>query len=194
MTKEYSVNPFHLLACTPHVDDFHENKALRHVYIGDGYICASNGHTMLMIEDEAVKGCNHLIPIVALRELDLVLDSGIELGFKMIAFTENCGAFRIPGCKDIKFEFSKLKPVNYKKVDVAKPTVFVNERPIFNPRLLMAFQKSYEYLTGDSDLGICLYTQGLKDSAYVEMFDDVHGVIKPMYSTDLPAFNPEVLQ
>lgn len=194
MIKEYTLNPLHLLACLPHVDESHKNNSLRHVYIGDGYICASNGHTMLMIDDESVKGCDYLIPTIALRELDDALDRATDIGFKLFVYNEKLAAFGMPGCPDINFELSQLKRINYKKADIAKPSQFINERPVFNPRLLMLFQVSFEYLTGCSDMGVCLHTQGLTDSAYVEMFDDVHGVIKPMYVSKSPELIVEAVQ
>lgn len=182
MTKQITIYSSYLFACLPHINEFHEEKSLRYLHIGDGFVAACNGITSIVLEDNDLKGCSYLIPVQVVRELESIFketetdDPQVSINIK----DNGTASLWTDGSFDLNFELGNLKVQDFKKLHGEKPGAYNGVPPIFDPSLLCLFQKSQEYLYGSVKLGVQVFSTGETGQAYVEIDQGIYGAIMPM--------------
>lgn len=183
MNLQITTYSSYLLACLPHVDEFHYKPELRYIHLCNGYIGASNLHTAIVIEDKYLEHCNYLVPVQAVRELEHILnecEENHDQEVKIIVHEGGIGSMWTDGSFEIKFEFGKFGTINFKHVCSAKPEPYSGVPPIFNPQLLNSFQQSQHYLYGSLELGVQVYPTGAETPAFIDIDSGIYGAIMPM--------------
>lgn len=147
------------------------------VYVDDGFIASTNGHILLMCEEPETKGMDLIIPAEAIDSLikkvgsnpssEKVLLHRIDEEFWCL---EHIGSFEL--FRPVEGKFPDVK-----RVDIQKPTdIQFKEYPRFNLEYLNVFQKvakiykvAFPYI----------YPTTENDRAFIEITNDVHGVLMP---------------
>ena len=148
------------------------------VYLGDGFICATNGHTMIMIEDD-ILGLGLIIPRDTI--LSLVKKIGTRRDHELSIEIKDDG-FGLISCAG-EFEYFKFidgKFPDLKRVDVQEPAEPVACWNTYNADYVKNFQKSLHILHGSSHGSPMIKQTGENTSAYVCLTDNAHGILMPM--------------
>lgn len=183
-TKTIKFNVDQLFACLPHIDQDHESELCRNAYIGDGYICATDKITFIKLEDQKLVGCDFLIPVEQIQELAHFRFGQnynfVEITLKVIDCEK--ALFELEGFKDEfkVFDLPKLNTKGFTNFQIKRPTSLSVDVPLINPELLVRFQNSIEYLTGVKGLGVRLFPGSQNEPVYIQVFEDVYGVVMPM--------------
>lgn len=183
MNLQITTYSSYLLACLPHVDEFHFKPELRHIHLCNGYVGASNLHTAIVIEDKGLEDCNYLIPVQAVRELEHILkecEENDDPMLNIIVCEGGKGSLWTDGSFEINFEFGKFGTTDFKHVCSSKPPSYSGVPPILNPQLLNSFQQSQHYLYGSLRLGVQVYPTGAETPAFVDIDSGIYGAIMPM--------------
>ncbi|USU94169.1 hypothetical protein [Acinetobacter pittii] len=184
MTKSFETVSAYLFACLPHIDDFNFDKRLRYVHLCDGYLAASNGFTSIIIEDEDLKGCDALIPVEAIKELEhYIIGSGkdlVDTTVNIILHGDCTGVLETKDFISINFITGAYDTINFKKLHGNKPQPYSGIPPIFNPSLLVHFQESQKYLYGCEVLGVQIFPSTQTTMAFVDIDKGIYGAIMPM--------------
>lgn len=170
----------YLQACLPHTANREVRFYLCGVYLGDGYMAATDGHRLIIIDDECFNGCDYIIsrevinffikkcgknPIVKDVTLTLMKD-----GFNIL---ELMGTYEY-------FKFIDGKFPDIKKVDIKKPEKS-ESHPKLNPKYLLDFVRSARLLTGSNHIdAVDMFTRGKSDPVYIELSDNAHGILMPL--------------
>lgn len=170
----------HLRACMPHTAKNEVRFYLCGIYLGDGFMAATNGHKLIMIEDERLAGCDYIIPRDA---VDFFIKKlGTKPMNKTVTLTIGDDGFNIMELMG-RYEYFKFIDGKFplvKKVDIPKPEKSEGN-PMFNISYMADFVKSFKILTGDNHAdGLNILSRGNTESAYVELTDNAHGVLMPM--------------
>ena len=170
----------YLRACFPHIAKNEVRFYLCGIYLGDGFMAATNGHKLIMIHDECFKGCDYIIPGEA---VDFFIKKlGTNPMNKSVTLTIGDDGFNIMELMDryeyFKFIDGKFPLVN--RVDIPKPEKSEGH-PMFNVSYMAQFVKSFKILNKSNHAeGLSILTRGNTESAYVELTDNAHGVIMPL--------------
>lgn len=180
MTKEIKFPYKYLQACLPHSANRDVRFYLCGVYLGDGFMAATDGHRLIMIEDECFNGCNYIIDRSVVdffikkvgknpmtKEATLTI---MENGFNTL---ELMGVYEY-------FKFMDGKFPDVKKVDIEKPEKSEGQ-PSLNPKYLLDFVKSAKFLTGINSIQstTMIYT-GETTPVYVCLSENAHGILMPL--------------
>lgn len=149
------------------------------VLVKDGMIAATNGHTALICDSPDVQDVEIIIPRETvdslIKKIGKVPDSRDFLNVRQID-----DEFWLIDYQYGIFEF--FRPIegkfpDIKKVDIQKPTEPPKEFVQFNLDYIQLFTKAAKVL------GITypyFYPTGAHSSAFVELTDDVHGILMPI--------------
>ena len=178
--KEVVFNYDYLRACMPYAAKNEVRFYLCGIYLGDGFMAATDGHKMILIEDECFDGCDYILPresvdffIKKLKTNPMNKNATLKVmddGFNLM---ECMGHYEYFKSIDGKFP-------DVKKVDIPKPEKSEG-RPIFNIKYLSDILKSYRILNGSNHQdGLDILCNGDKNSAYIELTGNAHAVLMPM--------------
>lgn len=148
------------------------------IYVGDGFIAATNGHAALICEEGDTTGMDLIIPSETINSL--LKKVGNKPAVKTTSLHQIDGEYWL---LDHSGSYELFKPVNgkypnIKKVDIAKPTdIQFKEYPRFNLEYLALFQKAS--LVYDKQYPT-IYPTTEHDRAFIEITDNVHGILMPM--------------
>lgn len=178
-----------MLACeAPENDD--RNRALECVIIGDGFMGASNGAAMVIVNKDIFKDCAYLLSggdVEALYK-HIVSTQAIDSNFYIddfeLRFISDVEAIAVinHGKYEHSIDLMGYIPPDFKLADIAEPEA-VNlktmEMPYFDPNLLALLMQSASMYAGNLIEFVRVIPTGLKTVIYVEMTADMHGVIMP---------------
>ena len=178
--KEVIFNYDYLRACILHTAKQDVRFYMCGVYLGDGFMSATDGHKMIIIEDKCFNGCDYIIPngvvdffIKKLKANPMQKDVCLKIGEDGFNIMELMDHYEY-------FKFIDGKFPNIKKVDIEKPEKSEG-RPMFDIKYMHDLLKSFQILNGSSyQKGLNIICNGDAERAYVEMTDNAHGVIMPM--------------
>jgi len=179
-TKEIFFNYDYLRATVIHTAKQDVRFYLRGVYIGDGYMAATCGHKLIVIEDDCFNGCDFIIPRENIeffikkngnnpmsKEVCLTI---LDNGFNLLSLLGNYEYFK----------FIDGKFPNISRVDISRPEKSEGH-PMFNIGYLADFLKSYKILNGKNHMeGLNILSRGETNSAYIDISENAHGVLMPM--------------
>lgn len=148
------------------------------VYLGNGFISATNGHTMIMIEDD-ILGLGLIIPRETI--LSLIKKLGTRKDYELSIEIKDDG-FGLISCAGgfEYFRFIQGKFPDVARVDVPEPTKPVACWNTYDADYVKAFQKSFHILTGFLRNSPLIKQTGENTSAYVCLTDYAHGILMPM--------------
>ena len=182
----------YLFACIPFFKADHPISALDCVSIGDGWMGASNGAAMVIVERDIFKGCDYLLSgddVCALYKHILstqaINDDCFVDGFELriVSDTEAIAVINInQGEYEHLIDLMGYDRVDFKKVDIAEPdtvTLMAMQMPYFNPDLLSLFSKSGSCFAGNPIDFLRIIPTGLNSPIYVEMTNYMHGLLMP---------------
>jgi DNA polymerase III sliding clamp (beta) subunit (PCNA family) len=177
--KQIIFNYDYLRAAMPHTANRDVRFYLQGVYLGDGFMAATDGHRLIMINDECFAGCDHIIPREAVdffikkcknnpisKEVTLTMQDD---GFNILELLGNYEYF--------KFIDGKFPQVQ--RVDIPKPEKSEGN-PQFNIAYMNDFLKSLKILSGSNHHTSIKITTNNNQSAYVDLTDNAHGIIMPL--------------
>lgn len=150
------------------------------IYVGDGFIASTNGHILLICEETEATGMELIIPSEAIASL--IKKVGNNPMHETVFLHQIDDEF---WCLEHTGSYELFRPVegkypDIKRVDIAKPTnIQFKEYPRFNFEYLNIFQKVAKIYNVYSPQ---IYPTTENDRAFVEIKDDVHGVLMPMRS------------
>lgn len=182
----------YLFACIPFFKADHPISALDCVSIGDGWMGASNGTALVIVERDIFKGCDYLLSgddVCALYKqilsTQVIHDDCFVDGFELriVSDTEAIAVINInQGEYEHSINLMGYNRVDFKKVDINKPdtvSLMTMQVPHFNPDLLSLFLKSGSYFAGSSIEFLRIIPTGLNSPIYVEMTNYMHGLLMP---------------
>ena len=151
------------------------------VYVGDGAVVATNGHTMLICDDPNAADLDLIIPKETIDSLlrkvgkrpkfTTVQLHQLEDGFWLL---EHIGSYELFKPVDSKYPA-------WRRVDMKKPKKYTAESfPQFNFDYLNDFKKVAHIYSGNTVAQPKLFPTTANDRCYVEINDRVHGVIMPL--------------
>lgn len=179
----------YLFACMPFTTKTHALPALEGIILGDGWMGASFGAAMIIVEDDVFKGSSYLLSVddvwclyeevVDRQKNDAFFVDDFEL--RIISATEasavvNGGEF-MHSIILLNHDVPDLK-----KVDIKAPEVIglsVSEMPYFNPKFLSFFLDAASLYSGDPVMFLKLLPTGAESPIYVEMTGNMHGLLVP---------------
>lgn len=148
------------------------------IYIGDGFIAATNGHIALIANEESTKGMDLLIPAETIESMvrkvgnnPLIKTINVHQIDDEFWVLENNGSYEL--FKPMSGKFPDIK-----RIDIEKPKdINFKEYPSFDFAYLGLFLKVGKVLGLRESPNIYPTTE--KDSAYVELTSEVHGLLMP---------------
>lgn len=149
------------------------------VYIGDGFIAATNGHVGLIIDEELAKGMDLIIPAETVDSL--VKKVGNNPLFKTVNLHQIDDEFWL---LENNSSYELFKPVdgkfpNIKKIDIEKPVdINFKQYPNFDFAYLGLFLRVGKVL--GRGLSPQIYPTTESGCAYVELTEKAHGLLMPM--------------
>lgn len=152
---------------------------LNGVFIGDGVIAATCGHQLLMINDDNVKGMNHIIPSDVIKSLVRKVGTKFKGNVSIEVKDDGFGLMSCDGNYEY-FRFIDGKFPDIKRVDIKEPEKPVAHWLYVNPDYLQLFKKSYEILIGSNHAVPIVMQTGENSSMYIKMTDYAHGILMPM--------------
>lgn len=178
--KTIEFNYDYLRACIPHVSKNDVRFYLCGIYLGDGFMSATDGHKMIKIDDECFAGCDHIIPAGV---VDFFIKKlGTNPMNKSVTLTIGDDGFNIMGLMD-RYEYFKFIDGKFplvSRVDIPKPEKSEGH-PKFQIAYMADFLKSYKILNkANHATGLNILTRGDTESAYVELTDNAHGILMPL--------------
>lgn len=179
----------YLFACIPFFVEGGKYKALNCITIGDGYLGATTGEAMVIVEKDIFKGCDYLLSGESIKQLyDFILSlpdptdiTDFELRIEndsLATAVINEGDFHFP------IELCPYQRMNLKKADIEKPKtkhLEYSEMPHFDPSLLHLFIGAGSLYTGINIPYMRILPTGLKTAIYIEMMAGMHGVLMPAF-------------
>lgn len=173
----------------PFTTKTHALPALEGIILGDGWMGASFGAAMIIVEDDVFKGSSYLLSVddvwclyeevVDRQKNDAFFVDDFEL--RIISATEasavvNGGEF-MHSIILLNHDVPDLKAVDIKAPEVMG--LGVNEMPYFNPKLLSFFLDAASLYTGDPVMFLKILPTGAESPIYVEMTGNMHGLLVP---------------
>lgn len=176
--KEFQIKYSHLKAAFLFAAKNDVRFYLVGVLVKDGMIAATNGHSLLICDSPDVPDVEIIIPRDAIDSL--IKKIGSIPKTELLNVRQIDDEYWLIDYQMRMFEF--FRPVDgkfpdIKKVDIQKPTEPPKEFVQFNLDYIQLFTKAAKVL------GITypyFYPTGAHSSAYVELTDDVHGVLMPL--------------
>lgn len=146
------------------------------VYLGDGYLAATDGHKLIIIDDD-ILGLGLIIPRDAIISLGKKVksDFDVEIEIKDNGFGLMSCAGQYEYFKFIEGKFSVVS-----KADIPEPEQPIATFMYFNSDYLRDFSKSMQILTGNKAAHPIVKSTGTNSSAYIKLTDYAHGVLMPM--------------
>lgn len=147
------------------------------IYVGDGFVASTNGHILLICEEPEANGMDLIIPSEAIDSL--IKKVGKNPIFKTIFLHQVDEEYWL--LQHVE-SYELFKPVDgkypdVKRVDLKKPTdIQFKEYPRFNLEYLTIFQKVAKIFNIFSPY---IYPTTENDRAFIEITDNVHGVLMP---------------
>lgn len=145
------------------------------VYIGDGFIAATDGHRLIMINDN-VCGCGLIIP----RDAIISLAKKAKRGNVTIEIKDD--GFGLMSCNG-QYEYFKFidgKFPDISRADMPEPKQPVAEWLLINTDYLRDFAKSMQILTENKIAQPIVKPTSKNERAYISMTDYAHGILMPM--------------
>lgn len=149
------------------------------IYLGDGFIAATNGHIGLIIDEPNLKGFDLIIPAEAIDSL--VKKVGNYPMTKTVQLHKLQKGFYL---LDLNGTYELFKPIDgkfpdIKKIDIDKPTgIQFKEYPKFDIKYLNVFLKVNKAL--GFNMSPQIYPTTENGCAYVEISEKAHGLLMPM--------------
>lgn len=148
------------------------------VYIGRGVIAATDGHRLIIIEDDidVDEGQSLIIP----RDAIINLAKKAKRGNVSIEIKDD--GFGLMTCNG-QYEYFKFidgKFPDISRVDMPEPEKPVAEWVLLNTDYLRDFAKSMQILTGNKISQPIVKPTGKNDRAYISMTEYAHGILMPM--------------
>lgn len=179
MKIEFPYN--YLQACLPHASKQDVRFYLCGIYIGDGFMAATNGHAAIVIQDDVFNGCDYIVPrevvdffTKKLGQKPIQKTVTLTIGDDGYNTLESMGVFEY-------FRFTDGKFPDIKRINISKPENPVAAKFYFNPKYLSDFQKSAKFLTGHRDSVPCVITTGENTMAYIDLHaQNAHGLLMPL--------------
>lgn len=147
------------------------------IYVGDGFLASTNGHILLMCDEQDTKGMDLIIPSEAIDSL--IKKVGKNPMMKTVYLHQFDDEHWL---LQHNSSYELFKPVggkfpDIKRVDLEKPTdIQFKEYPRFNLEYLNIFQKVAKIFNVSFPY---IYPTTENDRAFIEINDDVHGVLMP---------------
>lgn len=180
MNKVIEFDYSYLRACFPHSAKNDVRFYMCGIYLGDGFMSATDGHKMIMIDDECFNGCDYIIPRNVIEFF--IKKLGTNPMNSSVKLTIGDDGFNIMELMD-RYEYFKFidgKFPDIKRVDIPKPEKSEGH-PMFNVSYMADFVKSLKILSKSNHAdGLSILTRGNTESAYVELTENSHGIIMPM--------------
>ena len=178
--KEIVFNYDYLRACMPYTANRDVRFYLCGIYLGDGFMSATDGHKMILIEDECFKGCDYIIPKESVDFFIKKLKANpMEKQVTLKVGDDGFNIMGLMGCYEY-FKFIDGEFPDLKKVDIPKPEKSEG-RPIFNIKYLSDILKSYRILNDSNHQdGLDILCNGDVNSAYIELTENAHAILMPM--------------
>lgn len=148
------------------------------VYLGDGFISATDGYRMIMIEDN-IYGLGLIIPRDTI--LSLIKKLGTRRDHELSIEIKDDG-FGLISCAG-EFEYFKFidgKFPDVKRVDIPEPTEPVACWNTYNASYVKDFEKSLHILQGNPHSAPMLKPRDENSAIYVCLTDTAHGILMPM--------------
>lgn len=148
------------------------------VYLGDGFISATDGTRMIMIKDD-ILGLGLIIPRETI--LSLVKKLGTRKDYELSIEIKDDG-FGLISCAG-EFEYFKFvdgKFPDISRVDFSEPTEPVACWNIYNASYVKDFQKSMHILNGVARGSPMIKPRDENSAMYVCLTDNAHGILMPM--------------
>lgn len=148
------------------------------VYLGDGFISATNGHVALIINEENLKGFDLIIPSETIDSL--VRKVGNTPMLKQVNLHQLEDGFWL---LDHNGSYELFKPIDgkfpdVKKIDIQKPIeIQFKEYPSFDFVYLNMFLKVNKAL--GFNVSPRVYPTTENGAAYVELTEKAHGLLMP---------------
>lgn len=173
----------YLFACIPFFDLAGKHEMFSCITIADGYLGATDGAAMIIVEDIVFNGCDYLLDGLAISKLKEVTDSiditDFELrieGESLATAVLNGGDFTFP------IHLKDYERKNLKKVDIEKPKLVsleADQMPYFNPEYLNAFMCAGEFLCGHDLRFMQILPSGKESPIYIDITRNMHGILMP---------------
>lgn len=188
--KPVKVLEFHigyLFACMPFFKSSGKYEAFNCVTIADGYLGATDGIAMLIVEDEVFKGCDYLLSGESVRGLYDKVERrpmSAEIEHFALHFISDLQAIAVVNHGEYEYpiELQPYKRLDLKKVDIEKPDVInlhADQMPYFNPDYLTAFMSAGELSCGHDLYFMQILPTGRESAIYIDMTRNMHGVLMP---------------
>jgi len=178
--KEIDFNYDYLRAAVIHAAKQDVRFYLCGVYLGDGYMAATDGHKLIIINDECFAGCDYILPRDSVDYF--IKKNGSKAYGQPVRLTIMDNGFNLMELNGNYeyFKFIEGKFPDISRVDVPKPDK-PEGHPMFNIEYLAEFLKSYRILIGNkAATGLNILTRGDNLSAYIELGENSHGILMPM--------------
>ncbi len=175
-----------LFACMPFLAVLESKPFYQHVSIGDGYIGATNGPSMLIINNGAFEGCDYMLGgvsvcdfyqfVLGLPPETVINQFQLEIGEVDAMAVINGGEYNYP------LELVKAPRTCLRKADIPKPDAVelkAVDMPYFNPDLLKDFIDAGQLYSSQPVAYIQILPTGSEKPIYIDMTPDMHGLLMP---------------
>ena len=147
------------------------------VYVGDGFVAATNGHMALICIEPDTVGMDVIIPGDAIDSLIRKVGNKTKIKTTLLHQIDDEFWCLNHGGNFEMFRLIEGKYPDIKRVDILKPEdIQFKEFPRFNFEYLVIFQKIAKVFNRISPV---IYPTTENDRAFIEITDDVHGILMP---------------
>lgn len=148
------------------------------VYVGDGFIAATNGHMALLCNEPDSVGMDVIIPGDAIDSLIRKVGNKSKIKTTLLHQIDDEFWCLNHGGNFEMFRLIEGKYPDIKHVDIPKPTeIQFKEFPSFNFTYLGIFQKVAKIYKQGYPF---IYPTTERDRAYIEITENVHGILMPL--------------
>ncbi|MFW1996739.1 hypothetical protein ACG904_17585 [Acinetobacter guillouiae] len=147
------------------------------IYIGDGFVAATNGHMALICIEPDTVGMDVIIPGDAIDSLIRKVGNKSKIKTTLLHQIDDEFWCLNHGGNFEMFRLIEGKYPDIKRVDIPKPTeIQFKEFPSFNFTYLGIFQKVAKIYKQGYPF---IYPTTERDRAYIEITENVHGILMP---------------
>lgn len=147
------------------------------IYVGDGFVASTNGHMALLCNEPDSVGMDVIIPGDAIDSLIRKVGNKSKIKTTLLHQIDDEFWCLNHGGNFEMFRLVEGKYPNIKRVDIPKPTnIQFKDYPRFDLTYLGIFQKVAKVFRQGYPI---IYPTTETNSAYVEITNDVHGILMP---------------
>lgn len=176
--NEFGIKYSHLKAAAQFTAKLDVRFYLMGVLVKDGMIAATNGHAALICDAPEVPDVELIIPRETVESL--IKKVGNKPREDVLRLRQIDDEFWLIDWQNESFEFFRPVPGKFpdiKRVDISKPTEPPKEFAQWDLNYISAFIKVTKILGITYPL---FYPTGKNTSTYVELNDEVHGILMPI--------------